>query len=159
MKFPTTKETTMVVFRKYFYIPVILLVCIAGCSTGAGITPTNRQDEIQLGRAALIRGEPELAIKYFNTALAANPDYVNDFEEGPLTYRGRAHYELGKLLEAQEDLTQALTRKEKDCMARLYLGLTLVRQQDIVVVDRTPFSFRSLVEALKSRVLPQRLAS
>src|SRR5205809_484069 len=100
-------------FKNYPRLALSLLVFIVGCSTAAGNTPT-RQGEIQLGRAALIRGESELALKYFNTALAANPDYANEFQEGPLTYRGRAHYELGKLPEAREDLTQALSRKETD---------------------------------------------
>src|ERR1043166_676044 len=106
--------------KHYFFLPVCLTIVFAGCSATTGITPPPKYDEMQLGRAGLIRGEPEVALKYFNSAVAANRDYVNDFQEGPLTYRGRAQYELGKLPDARQDLTQALSRKDKDFMARLY---------------------------------------
>ncbi len=141
--------------KRYFLL--LLSVCIiAGCSifqTGG---------EIQSGRAALLSGKPEVALNHFLRAVEANPNYANDFtplQEGVWTYLGRAYYDMGKLPEASEALRQALSRNENDFMARLYLGLTLLRQQSTVVRTEKSFSLQDIMYALKERVSPKRVAS
>ena len=141
--------------KRYFLL--LLSVCIiAGCSifqTGG---------EIQSGRAALLSGKPEVALNHFLRAVEANPNYANDFtplQEGVWTYLGRAYYDMVKLPEASEALRQALSRNENDFMARLYLGLTLLRQQSTVVRTEKSFSLQDIMYALKERVSPKRVAS
>jgi tetratricopeptide (TPR) repeat protein len=44
-----------------------------------------------------------------------------------LTYLGRAYYETGRDMEAQNTLEKALSRDQNDHLAHLYLGLTRLR--------------------------------
>ena len=49
------------------------------------------------------------------------------FREGIWTYVGRTQYALKKFNEARQSLEQALAKNRDDNLARLYLGLTLMR--------------------------------
>ncbi|MBI2361712.1 MAG: hypothetical protein HYV04_22845 [Deltaproteobacteria bacterium] len=89
--------------------------------------------EIQAGRNALLRGEPEGALAHFRRAAELNPDYILDFAplpQGVWTYVGRSLYAMDKLPEAQEALERARSRYDHDDLARLYLGLVLMRAGD-----------------------------
>jgi tetratricopeptide (TPR) repeat protein len=118
--------------------------------------------DVQSGRTALLSGDLGSALTHFSQAAQANPDYVNDsspLKEGVWTYVGRAYYAAGKLPEARNALTDSLRRNENEFMARLYLGLTLLRQQSTVVKAEKPFSAQDISFALKERISPKRVAA
>ncbi|MGH7830774.1 MAG: tetratricopeptide repeat protein, partial [Candidatus Binatia bacterium] len=84
-------------------------------------------------RQALLTNKPEEALNYFQQAVQTDPDYVARYgglQEGVWTYVGRTQYNLGRLSEARESLEKAVSLYPDDPMARLYLGLTLVRSGD-----------------------------
>jgi tetratricopeptide (TPR) repeat protein len=89
--------------------------------------------QVQSGRRALIINRPEEALAYFQRVAEADPNYVveiRSFREGIWTYVGRSQYSAGKLPEARQSLEKAVEANRDDAMARLYLGLTLVRTGD-----------------------------
>ena len=49
------------------------------------------------------------------------------YREGIWTYVGRSQYSLGRLTEARQSLEKALSIYPDDYLARIYLGLTLLR--------------------------------
>lgn len=86
----------------------------------------------QDGRAALLTGRYDDAVNDFARAAESNPNYKTTYtlSESVWTYLGRAYYEAGKYPEARTALDKALIRDKNDYMARLYLGMTLVRSND-----------------------------
>lgn len=67
---------------------------------------------------------------YFEEAARKAPNYVYrsaHFSEGIWTYVGRCQYATGNFAQAQQSLELALTKDQDDLLARLYLGLTLLR--------------------------------
>lgn len=104
---------------------VSLLLAVSGCSSVQG--------QIEAGRRDLLYGDPNLATAYFERAAEAAPDrlYFSVLPEGSLTYLGRAYYASGKLPEARQALERAVSRYERDNLAKLYLGLVRVRQGDL----------------------------
>jgi tetratricopeptide (TPR) repeat protein len=87
---------------------------------------------IAQGRQALFRGDYEAALGYFQSAYQTDPNYVygTDMQEGVLSYVGRAQYLTGALAQAHQTLERDLSVREGDHIARLYLGMTLARQDD-----------------------------
>ena len=105
-----------------------VIVLLAGCSAFrvAGY--------VQTGRQALLVNDPERALPYFLEAAQADPNYSYQsmyFREGVWTYVGRTQYATGRLKEARESLEKALAADRDDLLARLYLGLTLARGDDL----------------------------
>ncbi|MCZ6623994.1 MAG: tetratricopeptide repeat protein [Deltaproteobacteria bacterium] len=89
--------------------------------------------EIQRGRIALLDGNPKVALAHFQSAAELNPGYLLNFsplDQGVWTYVGRAYYAMGKLPEAKKALERARSKYEQDHLAKLYLGLVLVRDGD-----------------------------
>jgi tetratricopeptide (TPR) repeat protein len=85
---------------------------------------------VQSGRQALLRKVPAQALVHFQAAARQNPSYVYrsaHFSEGVWTYVGRCQYAVGDFSAAQQSLELALTKEPDDLLARLYLGLTLMR--------------------------------
>jgi tetratricopeptide (TPR) repeat protein len=84
------------------------------------------------GRNALQIGNPQDAVGYLRRAIDADPNYTlpNRLGESGLALLGRAYYEIGNLPEARATLERAVSRDANDDMARLYLGLTLIRGGD-----------------------------
>jgi tetratricopeptide (TPR) repeat protein len=69
-------------------------------------------------------------LPYFDRAVQTDPNFImgfGAFREGAWTYVGRANYGIGKLPEAKQALERALAQDSSDNLARLYLGLVLVR--------------------------------
>jgi len=85
---------------------------------------------IEKGRQALIAGNNQAALGYFQAAEQVDPAYVygTELRQGVLSYLGRAQYLTGYYAQAQSTLETALSRNPSDNIARLYLGLTLARQ-------------------------------
>jgi tetratricopeptide (TPR) repeat protein len=113
--------------RLFFSVWLVAILLFSGC---ASFQVTS---QVQAGRRALIISRPEEALAYFQRAAEADPNYVMEvrsFREGIWTYVGRAQYGAGKLAEARQSLEKAVAANKDDYMARLYLGLTLVRTGD-----------------------------
>jgi tetratricopeptide (TPR) repeat protein len=109
-------------------LPLLLILLLAGCSalTVAG--------QFQAGRRALLAGDSETAVGYFSPVAEQNPNYVNviqNYRESVWTYLGRALYETKRYPEARKSLERALAMDRNDGMARLYLGLVLLRMGDV----------------------------
>ena len=89
--------------------------------------------QVQSGRRALLAHDPERALPYFLDAAKTKPDYIYTsqyFREGVWTYLGRSQYAANQYQEARQSLERALKVDQDDNLARLYLGLTLVRLND-----------------------------
>ena len=84
---------------------------------------------VQSGRNALQNGQPEAAVAYFRRAADLDPNYHTPFSrsESVWTYLGRAYYETGNYPEARRTLEQALSIDKDNPVARLYLGLSMLR--------------------------------
>jgi tetratricopeptide (TPR) repeat protein len=81
----------------------------------------------------LLTGNNEPSLAYFQSAVQTDPNYVYGVEQlrtGVWSYLGRAQYLNGKFAEARTSLERALSEKTDDNVARLYLGMTLVRLSD-----------------------------
>ncbi len=104
-----------------------LAILLSGC------TSFQVAGEVQQGRRALIRGEPNLALPHFQRAAELDPNYIMNYSElqqSVWTYLGKTYYETGNLAEARKTLELAHSRYNWDQMAKLYLGLTLARDGD-----------------------------
>ena len=101
----------------------VALIFISGCSS----LEVGR--DVQAGRSALQAGRAEEAIGYLSHAAAQDPDYSIPYRlrQNVLTYLGRAYYETGRNQDARATLEKAVSRDAGDHMARLYLGLALLR--------------------------------
>jgi len=134
---------------------LLFATLISGCGVQVA-------SEVQSGRAALMAGNPELALTHFQRGAESQPDYVLDLpqlQQSISTYLGRAYYETGKLPEAREALSQALKRNDADFIARLYLGLTLLRVKGPPPKPDNSFALRDILYALAEKVSSKRLAS
>ncbi len=105
-----------------------LLVFVAGC------TSLQVAGEVQYGRQALLKGSNETALGYFYSAAQKDPNYVYTTGSSPKqsvwSYVGRSEYLTGRLPQARQTLERALAANREEDIARLYLGLTLVREGD-----------------------------
>ena len=105
-----------------------LFVFLAGC------TSLQVGGEVQYGRQALLKGSNETALGYFYSAAQRDPNYVyatgSSPKQGVWSYVGRSEYLTGRFPQAQQTLERALSTNREEDIARLYLGLTLVREGD-----------------------------
>jgi len=102
------------------------------CRTMA-LTSFRIAGQFQSGRRAFLAKKYEDAFKYFQQVAQSNPDYVfvsRNFRESIWTFVGRAQYRLAQLAEARQSLERAVFSNQDDCLARLFLGLTLARGND-----------------------------
>jgi len=88
--------------------------------------------DVAYGRRALMGGDNEMALGYFQSALKTDPSYRygTAYQQGLLSYVGRTEYLTGRLPQARETLQRALTANKDEDIARIYLGLTLIRAND-----------------------------
>src|SRR5258706_8182296 len=108
---------------KHLLIPACLsaLIYLWGCSAVGG--------DVRAGRNALQAGHADAAIGYLARAADAEPNYKTPHRipEGVLTFLGRAYLETGKNSEARQTLDKAVSLDKDDPLARLYLGVALLR--------------------------------
>jgi len=112
--------------RSLFLVALFLLA--AACST---LTDASR---FQAGRRALLADDYESAVAYFASVAERRPNYVNvisNYRESVWTYLGRAQYGLKRYPEARRSLEKAVALEKNDSLARLYLGLTLLRMGEL----------------------------
>jgi tetratricopeptide (TPR) repeat protein len=103
-----------------------LLAFLTGCaSLRAG-------GEVAAGRRALLAGNNETALAYFQSAAQIDPNYRygTAYQQSILSYIGRTEYAVGRLPQARQTLEKALNANRDEDLARLYLGLTLARSGD-----------------------------
>src|SRR5262245_36035185 len=134
--------------------PLSFVLLLVGCAAyqAAG--------EVQSGRQALLINKPEDALAYFQQVAQTNPNYIfqsETYREGIWTYVGRSQYSLGRLTEARQSLEKALSIYPDDYLARIYLGLTLVRSgEDSSGFKELAEGMRGLYDWLeyKNRTMP-----
>jgi tetratricopeptide (TPR) repeat protein len=105
-----------------------LFVFLVGC------TSVNIGGEVQSGRQALLESKNETALGYCYGAAQRDPNYVyatgSSPKQGVWSYVGRSEYLTGRIPQARQTLERALAANREEDIARLYLGLTLVREGD-----------------------------
>jgi tetratricopeptide (TPR) repeat protein len=119
------------------------------------------QSDFLAGRQALLRGEPDNALIYFDRVARSDSTFVTDSvtpRRSVWTYVGRAQYNSGKYTEARSAFEKALSHLSEDYVARLYLGLTLLRPPPAQVSTRS-FSLQEVTYALREGVEPKRVAA
>jgi tetratricopeptide (TPR) repeat protein len=119
------------------------------------------QTDFLTGRRALLRGEPDNALSYFERVTRNNATFVSDSvspRKSIWTYVGRAQYNSGRYTEARSAFEKALSHLSEDYVARLYFGLTLLRPS----AARAPtnaFTLQEVTYALREGVAPKRVVT
>jgi tetratricopeptide (TPR) repeat protein len=136
---------------------VCIFIALAGCAT------LGTQTDFGFGRQALMRGEPDNALRYFERVAAAEPNYVYKagvLRESIWTYIGRAHYNSGKYVEAKVAFNRALQQFNDEHLARLYSGLLLLRPTPAKsAMPANPFTLQEVTYALREGIEPRRVAA
>jgi tetratricopeptide (TPR) repeat protein len=105
-----------------------LFVFFTGCAT------IQSAGDLQYGRQALLGGNNEAALGYFQRAAQRDPNYVYATGSSPKqsvwSYVGRSEYLTGRFPQAQQTLERVISGIRQEDIARLYLGLTLAREGD-----------------------------
>ncbi|MBM4296135.1 MAG: hypothetical protein FJ143_00165 [Deltaproteobacteria bacterium] len=104
----------------------LLALSLAGCAS------LQISSEFSSGRMALLTGDNQTALAYFQSTAEKDPNYAygSAYRQNIWSYLGRVEYATGRLPQAQQSLEKALVAKEQADLARLYLGLTLARSGD-----------------------------
>ena len=106
---------------KLALVSILFLCGCAGVKSGG---------DVAYGRRALLGGDNETALGYFQSALKSDPGYRygTAYQQGLLSYIGRTEYLTGRLPQARETLQKSIAAKQGEVdIARIYLGLTLIR--------------------------------
>ncbi|HEX9143625.1 MAG TPA: hypothetical protein VGA09_05080 [Candidatus Binatia bacterium] len=133
----------------------IALLSFTACAT------LESQSEFLAGRQALIRHDPTTAISYFERVALGDPKFVTKstlLSQSIWTYVGRAQYESGKFVEAKESCEKALSYFSDDQMAKLYLGLSLLRLPAAVSATNA-LTVQEVSYALHEGIEPKRVAA
>jgi tetratricopeptide (TPR) repeat protein len=132
---------------------ILSLLLFGACSA------LNIEGQFASGRQALIRGDTNTALSRFQTVAEQDPTYrvaSVAFRQSIWTYVGRAQYNLGDFPAARETFEKALSQLSDDRLAKLYLGLTLLRQP-IAPAPSNPFTVKDVSYALTEGVAPKRM--
>lgn len=107
-------------------IGLSILALLAGC------TSLRVGSDVAAGRRALLSGNNETALAYFQNAAQVDPNYRygTAYQQSILSYVGRTEYAVGRLPQARQTLEKALNANRDEDLTRLYLGLTLARSGD-----------------------------
>lgn len=137
------------------------LTCALSLLTVTACAALGSQSEFLAGRQALLRGEPDNALTYFDRVARSDSTFVSNSvapQRSVWTYVGRAQYNSGKYTEARSAFEKALSHLSEDYVARLYLGLTLLRPPPAQVSTRS-FGLQEVTYALREGVAPKRVAA
>ena len=109
--------------KTYLKLAFFSVVFLCGCAA------TKAGSDVAYGRRALLGGDNEMALGYFQSAMQADPSYKygSAYQQGLLSYIGRTEYLTGRLPQARDTLQKALAANRDEDIARIYLGLTLIR--------------------------------
>ncbi len=105
------------------YLLSYIVILLSGCASFQAGT------DVEAGRNAYLVGNNAVALGYFEKAADLDPNYVygTALRQNIWSYVGRSEYSASQLPQAQNSLEKALSLNKEEDMARLYLGLTLVR--------------------------------
>jgi tetratricopeptide (TPR) repeat protein len=108
---------------RYSLVLFVLASLLSGCAS------FQVAGELQAGRQALLKGQNETALSYFQSAAQKDPTakYGTALQHSVLSYVGRTEYAAGQLPQARQTLEKALAANKDEDISRLYLGLTLAR--------------------------------
>jgi tetratricopeptide (TPR) repeat protein len=143
------------------FMKTLHLLCVFALLSFAACATLESQSGFLAGRRALLRGEPDNALAYFESVARSDPAYVSESvspQKSIWTYVGRAHYNAGRYDAAQPAFEKALAHLKDDHVARLYLGLTLVRPS-APPPPSNAFSLQEVTFALREGVEPKRVAN
>lgn len=144
-------RSSMKILHWYF---VAAGLALAACSSSGS--------SFNVGRQALLRGETDNAVGYFDQVAKADPSYVVDStppRKSIWTYVGRAHYNAGRYAEAKLAIDKALTYLPDDHVARLYRGLTILRGETAPPPPANAFTLQDISYALREGVSPRRVGT
>jgi tetratricopeptide (TPR) repeat protein len=110
----------------YFLAMLSLGILLSGCSA------IDAGGNVQAGIQAMLAGNNQTALTYFQAAAQQDPNYIYgaQLRQGVFSYLGRAQYLNKDYVQARQSLEKALAQNSLDNLARLYLGLTQVRLGD-----------------------------
>jgi tetratricopeptide (TPR) repeat protein len=122
----TTPEKEIIMKVIYFLSVFLFSVLLSACAAIRG------GGDVDQGRQALLAGNYQSALGYFQEAEQADPNYMygTELREGVSSFLGRAQYLTGNYAQARQTLQKALSQHRSNNLARLYLGLTLYRLGD-----------------------------
>ena len=112
-----------------------LLILLALCTFLSACTTTVQVGSaFQAGRRALLGGDDEAALGFFQTVADSNPNFVFFTGSSPRqsiwSYVGRTQYLTDQFPQARQSLERAISDDREENIARLYLGLTLIQLRD-----------------------------
>ena len=137
---------------RLFYVLALLL---GACAT------LESQSQFSAGRQALLRGEPDNALAYFERVARNDPTFTADSvlpRRSVWTYVGRAHYNAGRYDAAEAAFAKALSHLPEDDVARMYRSLTLLRPA-APAAPKNAFNLQDVTYALREGVEPKRVAA
>ena len=110
------------------------LILLALCTFLSACTTVQVGSAFQAGRRALIGGDDEAALGFFQTVADSNPNFVFATGSSPRqsiwSYVGRTQYLTDQFPQARQSLERAISGDREENIARLYLGLTLIQLGD-----------------------------
>ena len=109
-----------------FHMSLAFMAFISGCAS------LQIGSDVSAGRRALLAGNNETALAYFEKAAQADPGYRygTAYQQSIFSYVGRSEYSVGRYPQASKTLEKALSANRDEDLARLYLGLALARSGD-----------------------------
>lgn len=134
----------------------LFLACCVGIAACAGSS-----GGFLAGRQALLRGEPDNAVNYFNAIAQADPSYIVTSappRKSIWTYVGRAHYNSGRYADAKVAFDKALNYLKDDYVAQLYRGLTILRGFS-ASAPANAITLQEVTYALREGVAPRRVST
>jgi tetratricopeptide (TPR) repeat protein len=109
-------------------------ILLAICSLLSACTTMQAGSAFQAGRRALIGGDDEAALGFFQTVADSNPNFVFTTGSSPRqsiwSFVGRTEYLTDRFPQARQSLERAISGDREENIARLYLGLTLIQEDD-----------------------------
>jgi tetratricopeptide (TPR) repeat protein len=109
-------------------------ILLALCTFLSACTTVQSGSAFQAGRRALIGGDDEAALGFFQTVADSNPNFVFTTGSSPRqsiwSYVGRTQYLTDQFPQAHQSLERAISGDREENIARLYLGLTLIQLGD-----------------------------
>ena len=113
------------VYSIWFVLCTFLSACTTTVQVGSAF---------QAGRRALIGGDDEAALGFFQNVAESNPNFVFTTGSSPRqsiwSYVGRTQYLTDQFPQARQSLERAISGDREENIARLYLGLTLIQLGD-----------------------------
>jgi len=110
---------------------VLFALCtlLSACTTTVQVGSS-----FQAGRRALLGGDDEAALGFFQSVAENNPNFVFATGSSPRqsiwSYVGRTQYLTDQFPQARQSLERAISGDREENIARLYLGLTLIQLGD-----------------------------